>query len=174
MLYDQDSLTNNRSEMLRQYLAQLENLIAATKEGSGLFKDFANELFNLLRENWASTIRHLLIIIGIIVGIPLAFLVIAITIKCISLLYCCYRPLISYLRTGINVAGSGMIRLVRRSSRSLHNSNQSDASVVRYQALPRNEVNIQPKRERLRTKRHHHKRSDIACSSLQLPLTAAI
>ena len=51
MLSHQDSLTNNRSEPLKHYMAQFENLVAATKEGSSLFKDFANGSLNLLPKN---------------------------------------------------------------------------------------------------------------------------
>ena len=50
MFFDQVMLTNNCSETLKQYMAQLKNLVVSTKKNSSLFNDIVNVLFGLLPE----------------------------------------------------------------------------------------------------------------------------
>ena len=57
------------------------------------------------------------------------------------------------MQTSKGVANSGIIKLIRQSFQSLHNSNQPDAFTVRYQAPPTDKVNFHCKRERLHAKK---------------------
>ena len=93
LLDEQEELISNRSLKVKAMLDQINSLIAATKEGTGLFGDISNLLLNLLPTSWATTIKHLILIIAVIISLPIIFFVLLVSLRCIRLFIWCYRPL---------------------------------------------------------------------------------
>ena len=96
-------------------MAQLESLVKATKEGSNLLTGFLSGILKLLSTNWDNFIKTFLLVAGIIVAVPIVFLLLLITCKCLSLLWWCYTPVLSRiagLARGTRSVGSGVGRAV--------------------------------------------------------------
>ena len=91
----QEQAIANISKLVDAYMAQLESLVEATKEGSNLFNGLLIGILNLLPTNWANFIKTFLLIAGIIVAVSIVFLLLLIPCKCFSLLWWCYTPVLS-------------------------------------------------------------------------------
>ena len=61
LLEEQQILIANRSLRVKSLLKQIDSFITATKEGTSLFKDISNLLFNLLPKNLATTIKNIIL-----------------------------------------------------------------------------------------------------------------
>ena len=86
LVESQEQAFSNRSKLVDAYMAQLESLVEATKEGSNLLNGFFNYILKLLPTNWANLIKTFLLVAGVVVVVPIVFLLLLITCKCLSLL----------------------------------------------------------------------------------------
>ena len=91
----QEQAIANRSKLVDSYMAQLESLVEATKEGSNLFNKCFSGILKLLPTNWANFIKTFLLVAGTIVAVLIIFLLLLITCKCLSLLWWCYAQVLS-------------------------------------------------------------------------------
>ena len=158
LLAEQEILIANRSIRVKALMEQINSLIAATKEGTGLFGDISSVLLNLLPTSWATTIKHLIFIIVLIVSLPIIFFVFIISLRCLRLLICCYRPLcfscssicvrlIGYVSNSFTKAKQMLSRYKPR------NAGQQEAVDVHYSALSQDEVAVKPRTTRPKVKK---------------------
>ena len=73
LIDSQEQAIANRSKLVDAYMAQLESLVEATKEGSNLFNRFFNGILKLLQTNWAKFIKTFLLVAGIVDAVPIMF-----------------------------------------------------------------------------------------------------
>ena len=140
-------------------MAQLKSLVKATKEGSNLFNKFFNTILKLLPTNWAKFFKTFLLVAGIVVTIPIVFLLLIITCKCLSLLWWCYASVLSRIASfsrGTRPVGSGVGRAVGSLCRRIRPGVQS-----RYNVININE-NIRQENMELLSRRHHSRTSKAA------------
>ena len=158
LLDEQEVLISNRSIKVKALMEQINSLIAATKEGTGLFGDISRILLNLLPTSWATTIKQLIFIIALIISLPIIFFVVIISLRCLRLMICCYRPLClcfsSFSVRSIVYASSLVSKTTRLLSRcKSRNAGQHEPVDVHYSALSQNEIQVKPRTNRLKVKK---------------------
>ena len=139
-------------------LDQINSLIAATKEGTGLFGDISNLLLNLLPTSWATTIKHLILIIAVIISLPIIFFVLLVSLRCIRLFIWCYRPLcihcLSFSCRSFSFVSYTFTRFMQSLARyKVRNATQQEAVEVLYSALPQEHVAVTPRTNRVKAKK---------------------
>ena len=127
----QEQAIANRSKLVDAYMAQLEILVEATNKGSNLFNVFFNRIVKLLPTNWAKFIKTFLLAAGIVVAVPIVFLMLLITCKCLSLPWWCYAPVLSRIAgvargtrsvaSGVGCAVGSLCRRIRPGAQSRSN-----------------------------------------------------
>ena len=137
---------------------QLKSLVEAIKEGSKLFNGFFDGILKLLPTSWATFVKTALLVATVVLGIPIVFVMIVLTFKCISLLWWCYAPLLSrilHLARGIISFSLRVFRAVgnlfRRTRRSVQNeyrllAQNEPIRVSQGEHLQQQNIEIQPRR----------------------------
>ena len=148
-------------------MAQFESLVEATQEGSNLFNGFFIGILKLLPTNWANFIKTFLLVAGIIVAVPIIFLLLLITCKCMSLLWWCYAPILSRI--------AGLARVTRSvgfgvgSAVGNHFLRIRPGVQSRDDVISRNE-NIRQENMELLPRRHHSRNAKAASDFLNYDL----
>ena len=139
-----------RIKLIDAYMAQLENFV---EEGSNLFNGFFNGILKLLPTIWANFINRFLLVVGIIVEVPIVFLLLIITCKCFSLLWWCYAPALSRIAGSARSARSvGVCRAVGNLFHRIRTSVQTHYNVVgRNERIRQENIELRPRRHRSRT-----------------------
>ena len=94
LIEEQEESIQNRSRLVDEYMAKVKSFVALTKESTNLFSTVMDNILNLLPGSWGATLKRVFIIAGIVIAAPIVFCASVLLIKCFSLLYCCYKPII--------------------------------------------------------------------------------
>ena len=155
----------NCSKLINQYMIRLQSLVLPPQEGTNIFSEIMDTIFNILLDNWGSTIKRVLLIIAQIIIIPIVFVIGIITMKFVKLFCWYYRPLIigalRFVRTMINLLTTSVLGLrqfgkrVRWYKRERRVNNES--TTVHYRKLSAEHVELKTKRDRSRLKKATNK-----------------